>query len=139
MGAWVAPPFVARKIKAFLPKSDLLTYLEAVLRVYNLNGRRDNKYKSRIKILVKAIGLDAFSAQVELVYRNLDSKNLLNQNTDISTVKSRFRTVFPFPLNLGSGKVTAAERETYSRWLDKNTLATKFDNYRSAYISLKTS
>jgi sulfite reductase (NADPH) hemoprotein beta-component len=130
-------PIVARKIKDFLPKSELLSYLEAVLRVYNLNGRRDNKYKSRIKILVKEIGLDVFSAQVELVYRNLDPNSLLNQNTDISTVKSRFRSVFPFPRNLGADRVAAAEQETYSRWLEQNTLTTRFSNYRSVYISLK--
>jgi sulfite reductase (NADPH) hemoprotein beta-component len=130
-------PIVARKIKDFLPKSELLSYLEAVLRVYNLNGRRDNKYKSRIKILVKEIGLDAFSAQVELVYRNLDSNNLLNQNTDISTVKSRFRAVFPFPRNLGADLLATAEQETYSRWLEQNTLTTRFNNYRAVYISLK--
>jgi len=131
-------PVVARKIKEFLPKSDLLTYLEAILRVYNLNGRRDNKYKSRIKILVKAIGLDAFRGQVELVFQNLNPNTLLNKNTDISTVKSRFRSVFPFPVNLGSNRVAAAEYKTYSRWLEKNTLATKFSNYRSVYISLKS-
>ncbi len=130
-------PVVASKIKAFLPKSDLLAYLEAILRVYNLNGRRDNKYKARIKILVKAIGLDPFRGQVELVFQNLDSKTLLNQNTDISTVRSRFRSVFPFPVNLGSDKLSAAEQKTYSRWLEKNTLGTKFNNYKSAYISLK--
>ncbi len=130
-------PVVAGKIKAFLPKSDLLAYLEAVLRVYNLNGRRDNKYKSRIKILVRAIGLDVFRSQVELVFKNLNSASLLNQNTDISTVKGRFRSVFPFPVNLGADRVTAAEEESYSRWLKKNTLTTKFDSYRSVYISLK--
>jgi sulfite reductase (NADPH) hemoprotein beta-component len=130
-------PVVARKIKAFLPKSDLLVYLEAVLRVYNLNGRRDNKYKSRIKILVRAIGLDVFRSQVELVFNNLNSASLLNQNTDISTVKGRFRSVFPFPLNLGADTVSAAEQESYSRWLERNTLTTKFDSYRSVYISLK--
>ena len=130
-------PIVASKLKAFLPKSDLLSYLEAVLRVYNLNGRRDNKYKSRIKILVKAIGLDVFRAQVELVFQNLDSSSLLNQNTDISTVKGRFRSVFPIPVNLATDQVEIAEQETYSRWLDKNTLVTKFNNYRSVFISLK--
>jgi len=130
-------PIVASKIKAFLPKSDLLAYLEAILRVYNLNGRRDNKYKARIKILVKAIGLDPFRGQVELVFQNLDSKTLLNQSTDISTVKSRFRSVFPFPVNLGSDKLSADEQKTYSRWLKKNTMGTKFNNYKSVYISLK--
>jgi sulfite reductase (NADPH) hemoprotein beta-component len=130
-------PIVAAKIKAFLPKSDLLAYLDAILRVYNLNGRRDNKYKSRIKILVKAIGLDVFRSQVELVFNNLDPASLLNQNTDISTVKGRFRSVFPFPVNMGADTVTAAEEESYSRWLERNTLTTKFSNYRSVYISLK--
>ena len=130
-------PIVASKLKSFLPKSDLLSYLEAVLRVYNLNGRRDNKYKSRIKILVKAIGLDVFRSQVELVFQNLDSASLLNQNTDISTVKGRFRSVFPLPVNLATDQVEAAEQEAYSRWLDKNTLVTKFSHYRSVYISLK--
>ncbi len=132
-------PIIASKLKAFLPKSDLLGYLESVLRVYNLNGRRDNKYKSRIKILVKAIGLDVFRAQVELVFQNLDSAHLLNQNTDISAVKGRFRSVFPIPVDLPAGQLEIAERETYSRWLEKNTQVTKFNNYRSIYISLKHS
>ena len=130
-------PIVASKLKAFLPKSNLLSYLEAVLRVYNLNGRRDNKYKSRIKILVKAIGLDVFKSQVDLVFQNLDSASLLNQNTNISTVKGRFRSVLPLPVNLATERVEAVEQEAYSRWLDKNTLITKFSHYRSVYISLK--
>jgi len=130
-------PAAARIINSFLPKSDLLAYLEAILRVYNLNGRRDNKYKARIKILVKAVGLDVFRSQVELVFNNLDSTSLLNKTADISTIKDRFRSVFPLPINLGVDKLEAAVHQTYSRWLDKNTLATKFGNYRSVYISLK--
>ena len=130
-------PLAARIINSFLPKSDLLAYLEAILRVYNLNGRRDNKYKARIKILVKAVGLDVFRSQVELVFNNLDSTSLLNKTAGISTIKDRFRSVFPLPINLGVDKLEAAVHQTYSRWLDKNTLATKFGNYRSVYISLK--
>ncbi len=130
-------PVAARIINSFLPKSDLLAYLEAILRVYNLNGRRDNKYKARIKILVKAVGLDVFRSQVELVFNNLDSTSLLNRPADISTIKDRFKSVFPLPMNLGVEKLEAAVHQTYSRWLDKNTLATKFGNYRSVYISLK--
>ena len=130
-------PVAARIINSFLPKSDLLAYLEAILRVYNLNGRRDNKYKARIKILVKAVGLDVFRSQVELVFNNLDSTSLLNKTAGISTIKDRFRSVFPLPINLGVDKLEAAVHQTYSRWLDKNTLATKFGNYRSVYISLK--
>ncbi len=130
-------PVAARVINTFLPKSDLLAYLEAILRVYNLNGRRDNKYKARIKILVKAVGLDVFRSQVELVFNNLESTSLLNRTADISTIKDRFKSVFPLPLNLGVEKLEAVVHQTYSRWLDKNTLATRFGNYRSVYISLK--
>src|SRR5690242_13678574 len=58
-------PIIAKRIRDELPEADLLSYLEAVLRIYNLHGRRDNKFKARIKILVHEIGAAAFSAQVE--------------------------------------------------------------------------
>lgn len=58
-------PFIGQLIREFLPTKDLLTYLAAILRVYNLEGRRDNLYKARIKILVNALGIDAFRARVE--------------------------------------------------------------------------
>ncbi|MCZ6883365.1 MAG: nitrite/sulfite reductase [Gammaproteobacteria bacterium] len=132
-------PVVASKLKSFLPKSDLLTYLEAILRVYNLNGRRDNKYKSRIKILVKAMGIDAFKAEVEKVFVNLAPENLTNATVDIEDIQSRFKTDFPFPVNLVGLKPDDAENEDYARWLGKNTLATKFGHYRAVFISLKQS
>jgi sulfite reductase (NADPH) hemoprotein beta-component len=58
-------PLIGRVIREFLPQRDLLTYLEAILRVYNQHGRRDNIYKARIKILVKALGAEKFREQVE--------------------------------------------------------------------------
>ncbi|MCZ6667719.1 MAG: nitrite/sulfite reductase, partial [Gammaproteobacteria bacterium] len=130
-------PVVASKLKSFLPKSDLLTYLEAILRVYNLNGRRDNKYKSRIKILVKAMGIDAFKAEVEKVFLNLLPENLTNKTADINDIQSRFKTDFPFPVNPVGQKLDGAENAEYARWLEKNTLVTKFSHYRSVFISLK--
>ncbi len=130
-------PVVAKKLKSFLPKSDLLTYLEAILRVYNLNGRRDNKYKSRIKILVKAMGIDAFEAEVEEVFVNLNPENLTHKTADIEDIQSRFKTDFPFPVNPVGQKLDAAEHEEYAKWLEKNTLTTKFSHYRSVFISLK--
>ena len=54
-------PIIAKKIRDFLPEADLLSYLEAILRVYNLHGRRDNNYKARIKILVHELGVEAFA------------------------------------------------------------------------------
>ncbi len=58
-------PMIGKVIRQFLPKQDLLPYIEAILRVYNLHGRRDNKYKARIKILVHETGLDKLQQQVE--------------------------------------------------------------------------
>ena len=58
-------PMIAKTIRHFLPRQDLLAYLEAILRVYNLEGRRDNKYKARVKILVHEIGAEEFARQVE--------------------------------------------------------------------------
>src|SRR5262249_36194295 len=58
-------PFIAKTIRSFLPKRDLLSYVEAILRVYNQYGRRDNIYKARIKILVHEIGAEKFAAEVE--------------------------------------------------------------------------
>src|SRR5262249_26858356 len=64
-------PILAKRIRDELPEADLLSYLEAVLRIYNLHGRRDNKFKARIKILVHEIGAAAFSAQVEDEWRRI--------------------------------------------------------------------
>ena len=130
-------PIAASLINSFLPQSDLLTYLEAILRVYNLNGRRDNKYKARIKILVKAIGLSALRSQVELAFKNLDATGTLDAIAEFATIKQRFRSILPLPINLGTEKPAAAERQAYSRWLERNTLDTRFGSYRSVYISLK--
>ncbi len=69
-------PMLARKLRDFLPESDLLAYCEAILRVYNLEGRRDNKYKARIKILVHEKGLDDVAAAVELEFAAIRGKSL---------------------------------------------------------------
>lgn len=62
-------PMVGKIVRAFLPKADLLPYLEAILQVYNLSGRRDNKYKARIKILVHETGLDEIKEQIEAAFK----------------------------------------------------------------------
>jgi len=66
--------------------------------------------------MVKAIGQDAFKGQIELVFQNLDSKSLLNRNVDLSTVKSRFGSVIPFPVNPGSNRVARVRRRGLVRW-----------------------
>src|SRR5881275_3305033 len=73
-------PFIAKTIKPFLPKRDLLSYIEAILRVYNQYGRRDNIYKARIKILVKALGVEEFARQVEEEWTDIkDGPSTLTQ------------------------------------------------------------
>ena len=130
-------PVVASMMKSFLPKSQLLTYLEAILRVYNLNGRRDNKYKSRIKILVRSIGIEIFRSDVEDVFQNLNTETLTHKTIDISTIKNRFQPLIPAPKKLNGHRLDCGQDENYTRWLDKNTITTKFSDYRSVYISLK--
>jgi hypothetical protein len=66
-------PIIGEKIRDFLPKRQLLSYLEAILRVYNLQGRRDNMHKARIKILVRALGAEAFARKVEAEWAHLNS------------------------------------------------------------------
>ncbi len=65
-------PMIAHELRDFLPRDELLPYLEAALRVYNLHGRRDNKFKARIKILVHEIGIDAYRDQVEAEFAGMD-------------------------------------------------------------------
>jgi sulfite reductase (NADPH) hemoprotein beta-component len=69
-------PMLGKVIRDFLPKEELLSYLEAILRAYNLAGRRDNKHKARIKILVHEIGLEAFRERVERIFARLDRTSI---------------------------------------------------------------
>jgi len=68
-------PIIAKKIKNFLQKKDLLNYLEAILNTYNQEGRRDNIYKARIKILVKELGIEKFKLLVDENFKKLSNKN----------------------------------------------------------------
>ncbi len=84
-------PFIGKTIKPFLPKRDLLSYIEAVLRVYNLYGRRDNIYKARIKILVHELGAETFSAAVEQEWQTIRDGALALDDAVIADIASRFR------------------------------------------------
>ena len=85
-------PVIGKLIREFLPKQHLLTYLEAILRVYNLNGRRDNKYKARIKILVNSMGIEAFQSAVNQRFQEIkggkpDFNNLPGRRSQITLQK----------------------------------------------------
>ncbi|MCP3690013.1 MAG: nitrite/sulfite reductase [Gammaproteobacteria bacterium] len=130
-------PVVAKLLRPFLAKSELLVYLEAILRVYNLNGRRDNKYKARIKILVKSMGLKAFKLEVDEVFQSIKSASLSRKTPEISLIKKRFKSVLPDSVGLKGDGPATGRSGSYARWLDHNTLDTRFADYKAIYVSLK--
>ena len=134
-------PVIGKVIEEFLPEAHLLTYLEAIMRVYNQHGRRDNKFKARIKILVKATGIDTFREQVEAEWQDIkDGDSTLNAD-----LIDRFRSFFPTPDYADVDALAArnAVQEKldsdagFQRWYEHNTLAHKVDGYRIVTLSLK--
>ena len=83
-------PISGVTLREYLPRTELLPYLEAVMRVYNRYGRRDNKYKARIKILVQETGLDAFKAQVDAEYASLDASEIAVSDAEIARIAAYF-------------------------------------------------
>ena len=84
-------PFIAKVIKPFLPKRDFLSYIEAILRVYNQYGRRDNIYKARIKILVHELGAEAFAKEVETEWVAMKDGALALDPATVADITARFR------------------------------------------------
>ncbi len=134
-------PVIAEVICEFLPKQHLLTYLEAILRVYNQLGRRDNKFKARIKILVRAMGADAFRAKVEQEWQLIkDGPNTLT-DAAIDYAKSFFQPppylAFDDAKEQASIDAKAASSPAFARWLKHNTAAHKRAGYAIVTLSLK--
>jgi sulfite reductase (NADPH) hemoprotein beta-component len=131
-------PMIAETVRPFLEKQHLLSYLEAVLRVYNLNGRRDNKYKARIKILLSSMGVEKFRELVEAEWLKIKDDMLLDE-AEIERVKAYFQ---PLPYDNraaqdNSHEQHAANNPAFSRWLQRNTSPHKIAGYRIVHISLK--
>src|ERR1700754_423654 len=84
-------PFIGKTIKPFLPKRDLLSYVEAVLRLYNQYGRRDNIYKARIKILVHELGAEKFAREVEAEWQSIKDGTLALDPAVIADIAARFQ------------------------------------------------
>ena len=130
-------PIIASEIKPFLNKEHLLTYLTAVLRVYNRLGRRDNKYKARIKILVKALGAETFAQRVESEWLTLkDGPDTISQ-VDIDQFKRCFSHPDYLDLNTKPIERLAGTDTQSQAWLDHNVLPHKKTGYAIVNISLK--
>jgi sulfite reductase (NADPH) hemoprotein beta-component len=134
-------PIIGSSIRKFLPKQHLLSYLDAILRVYNRFGNRDNKYKARIKILVKAWTPEVFAQRVEKEWEHIKDGPSTLTDSEFARVKS----FFPLPEykeidGADSAKKLAATADSntaFSRWLDRNTELQKQSGYRSVTLSLK--
>ncbi|MCO5064033.1 MAG: nitrite/sulfite reductase [Rhizobiaceae bacterium] len=132
-------PIVAKKIRDFLPEQDLLSYTTAILRVYNLNGRRDNKYKARIKILVHETGVEEFARQVEAEWADLKDTELALPEADIRAIDAYFAPPDLTARPAGDEAVRQArlDSRSFGEWLDQNVTTHRHPDYAAVTISLK--
>lgn len=132
-------PMVGSVIKSFLPRQHLISYLEAVLRVYNLNGRRDNKYKARIKILVKALTPEVFATKVDEEWQHLKDGALTVPASEFARLQGFFTEPAYETLSDEPTAFVAAKNENpaFANWVQRNTHAHKKPGYRIVTLSLK--
>ncbi len=132
-------PFIAKVIRNYLPKQDLLSYLEAVLRVYNAHGRRDNIYKARIKILVHDLGAQRFAAEVEEEWSRIKDGYLKLDPGFVADVRSRF--FYPKYEDLddepGALRRALATNAQFALWFGNSVTKHKAPGYAIVTLSLK--
>ena len=133
-------PYIGTVIRNFLEKKDLLSYLEAILRVYNRYGRRDNIYKARIKILVNSLGAEKFTRQVEEEWQRLKDTALLLEQKEIDRVSAYFAGP-DYEEDADQDQSfdghLASNRE-FSNWVKQNVKGHKVKGYRAVFVSLKS-
>ena len=127
-------PMIAPCIREFLPLDQLVTYSEACLRVYNRHGRRDNKFKARIKILVHELGAAEYTRQVEEEFALLQEQGIEPPTAELERIKAFFADP-PFESDLPD-EVDRSDPD-FALWVDRNCIAHKAPGYASAVISLK--
>jgi sulfite reductase (NADPH) hemoprotein beta-component len=134
-------PVIGSVVREFLQKEHLLTYLDAVLRIYNQYGRRDNKYKARIKILVRAMGVESFADKVEAEWARLKDGPATLTDEEIIKVKSYFTEPAYQTIDAGDASAAleaqASENKAFANWLKRNVLEHKKDGYSVVNLSLK--
>lgn len=134
-------PCIGPVIREFLPEKHLLTYLEAILRVYNLLGRRDNKYKARIKILVKALGTENFAAKVEAEWAHIKDGPATLTDAEIARITQHFTA--PAYQTLDERAISAdlsakaSNEKAFANWITRNVKSHKQAGYRIVLLSLK--
>ncbi len=127
-------PIIGKPIRDWLPQSDLLAYLEAILRVYNRHGRRDNIYKARIKILVRALGVAAFAREVEQEFAASAAFAPRLEETQLERMRGFFE---PPPYESLPDCAPDAAAAPFQAWYRYNTRRHRVSGYRIVYVSLK--
>ncbi len=132
-------PVIAKRIREFLPEPDLLSYVEAILRVYNQFGRRDNIYKARIKILVNDLGIEAFAEAVEAEWRATRDGTLRLPESEIARIAQHFAPPDYDPVPAPSADFAEHRLATpeFVQWVRSNTAPHKQPGYSIVTISLK--
>ena len=133
-------PFVGKTIREWLEPEHLLSYLEAILRVYNFDGRRDNKYKARIKILVHQVGADEFRRRVDAEWEQIKDSALKLPQAEIERINAYFAP--PDYAQLEDNEQLLAEQRAansdFDSWVSANVADHKVPGYAIANISLKS-
>ena len=131
-------PMIGKVVRGFLPRGELLSYLEAILRVYNLEGRRDNKYKARVKILVHELGLEAFAARVEAEFAALAGREIDVDAAEVARIAAYFAPPAYEALPARSVAFEAAKRDPdFVRFARTNLFPHKMPGYAALTVSLK--
>ncbi|MBV7410090.1 nitrite/sulfite reductase [Maritimibacter sp. DP1N21-5] len=130
-------PVVGKVIKDFLPQADLLPYLEAVLSVYNLAGRRDNKYKARIKITVNEMGLEEFSVRVDEAFARIRPEFSGADQHLLAELQDGFARPMLAPRDSGAFEAAYEADPVFRSWADVNLRPHFAEDYAIAMVSLK--
>jgi sulfite reductase (NADPH) hemoprotein beta-component len=133
-------PVIASRVNEFVPEDRLLDYLEAIMRVYNLHGRRDNKYKARIKILVTELGEEEFTRQVEAEFASQKPHEKIDlPREEIDRIHAYFaRPDFPARPEVSDAfEAARASDAGFARWVKNNLHPHVTPGYTSVTISLK--
>ncbi len=132
-------PVIGKTIRGFLPKRHLLSYLEAIMRVYNQHGRRDNIYKARIKILVNSLGAEEFARQVEEEWAHLKDEVLTLPDEEVERITAYFAppAYEELPASDPAFDAVRLTDPAFARWVKTNVAAHKQPGYAIANVSLK--
>ncbi len=132
-------PMIGKILREFLPKAEILAYLEALMRVYNAEGRRDNKYQARVKILVHEIGIEAFRARVEAEFAALDRAAINADPEEAARIATYFAppTYQALPEASAAFQTAMAANPAFAEWADVNVFPHKVPGYAALTISLK--